>query len=42
MNCPGFELEDILREQVLLQLPMQRVCKRSLQRHLPGVRREPQ
>lgn len=23
---PGLELEDILREQVLLQLPMQRVC----------------
>jgi uncharacterized protein len=25
-DLPGLELEDILREQVLLQLPMQRVC----------------
>ena len=25
-ELPGIELEDILREQVLLQLPMQRVC----------------
>ncbi len=25
-EMPGLELEDILREQVLLQLPMQRVC----------------
>ena len=25
-ELPGLELEDILREQVLLQLPMQRVC----------------
>lgn len=24
---PGIELEDVLREQVLLQLPMQRICK---------------
>lgn len=26
-ELPGIELEDILREQVLLQLPMQRLCK---------------
>jgi uncharacterized protein len=26
-ELPGLELEDILREQVLLQLPMQRICK---------------
>jgi uncharacterized protein len=26
-EMPGLELEDILREQVLLQLPMQRVCR---------------
>ena len=25
-EMPGLELEDILREQILLQLPMQRVC----------------
>src|SRR5439155_24453428 len=25
-EMPGIELEDLLREQVLLQLPMQRVC----------------
>jgi uncharacterized protein len=25
-ELPGLELEDIIREQVLLQLPMQRVC----------------
>ena len=25
-DLPGLELEDILREQILLQLPMQRVC----------------
>jgi uncharacterized protein len=25
-ELPGLELEEILREQVLLQLPMQRVC----------------
>ena len=28
-ELPGLELEDILREQILLQLPMQRVCKES-------------
>jgi uncharacterized protein len=28
-ELPGLELEDILREQLLLQLPMQRVCKES-------------
>lgn len=26
-ELPGLELEDILREQLLFQLPMQRVCK---------------
>lgn len=26
-ELPGLELEDIIREQVLLQLPMQRVCR---------------
>lgn len=26
-EMPGLELEDILREQVLLQLPMQRLCR---------------
>jgi len=28
-QLPGLVLEDILREQVLLQLPMQRVCRES-------------
>jgi uncharacterized protein len=28
-ELPGLELEDILREQVLLQLPMQRVCSET-------------
>ena len=28
-EMPGLELEDILREQVLLRLPMQRVCKET-------------
>jgi uncharacterized protein len=28
-ELPGLELEDILREQVLLQLPMQRVCREA-------------
>ena len=28
-EMPGLELEDILREQVLLQLPMQRVCSEA-------------
>jgi uncharacterized protein len=28
-ELPGLELEDILREQVLLQLPMQRICSES-------------
>jgi uncharacterized protein len=28
-ELPGLELEDILREQVLLQLPMQRVCSEA-------------
>jgi uncharacterized protein len=26
-ELPGLQLEDIVREQVLLQLPMQRICK---------------
>ena len=30
-ELPGLELEDILREQVLLQLPMQRVCSETCQ-----------
>ena len=30
-EAPGLVLEDILREQVLLQLPMQRVCSESCQ-----------
>ena len=34
----GIELEDILREQVLLALPMQRVCSDALQGNLPGLR----
>jgi uncharacterized protein len=28
-ELPGMELEDILREQLLFQLPMQRVCRAS-------------
>jgi uncharacterized protein len=28
-EMPGLELEDIVREQVLLQLPMQRVCSEA-------------
>ena len=28
-ELPGLELEEILREQVLLQIPMQRVCSES-------------
>jgi uncharacterized protein len=28
-EMPGLELEEILREQVLLQLPMQRVCSEA-------------
>jgi uncharacterized protein len=28
-DMPGLELEEILREQVLLQLPMQRVCNEA-------------
>ena len=38
----GMELEDILREQVLLALPMQRVCSGCLQGHLPRLRQEPE
>jgi uncharacterized protein len=38
---PGLELEDILREQVLLQLPMQRVCSEACRGICPlcGVNR---
>jgi uncharacterized protein len=28
-GSPGLELEDIIREQVLLQLPMQRICSEA-------------
>ncbi len=28
-ELPGLELEDILREQVLLQIPMQRLCRKD-------------
>ena len=28
-ELPGLQLEDIVREQVLLQLPMQRVCSET-------------
>jgi uncharacterized protein len=28
-ELPGLELEDIIREKLLLQLPMQRVCSES-------------
>ena len=37
----GMELNDVLREFVLLALPMQRVCRR-LQRDLSGMRAEPE
>ena len=38
----GLELNDVLREFVLLALPMQRVVQRGLQRDLSGVRAEPE
>ncbi|HWE52791.1 MAG TPA: DUF177 domain-containing protein [Bryobacteraceae bacterium] len=40
-DLPGLELEDILREQVLLQLPMQRVCSEACKGICPicGVNR---
>jgi uncharacterized protein len=40
-DLPGLELEDILREQVLLQLPMQRVCNEACRGICPicGVNR---
>ena len=41
-ELPGLQLEDIIREQVLLQLPMQTGVQRGLQGHLPGLRRQPQ
>ena len=37
-ELPGLVLEDILREQLLLQLPMQHVCSESCKRNLPGLR----
>ena len=33
---PGLQLEDIVREQVLLQLPMQRICKEDCQGICPN------
>ncbi len=41
-ELPGLQLEDIVREQVLLQLPMQRVCKEDCKGICPDLRREPQ
>jgi uncharacterized protein len=40
-DLPGLELEDILREQVLFQLPMQRVCSEACKGICPicGVNR---
>ncbi len=40
-ELPGLELEDIVREQVLLQLPMQRVCSAACKGICPmcGVNR---
>ena len=38
----GLELDDVLREFVLLSLPMQRVVQRGLQGNLSGVRAEPE
>lgn len=40
-ELPGLELEDIVREQVLLQLPMQRVCSAACKGicHLCGANR---
>ena len=38
----GLELEDILREQVLLALADAEGVQRRLQRNLPGVRQEPE
>jgi uncharacterized protein len=40
-ELPGLVLEDILREQLLLQLPMQRVCSQSCKGICPvcGVNR---
>ncbi len=35
-ELPGLELEDIVREQVLLQLPMQRICKEDCQGICPS------
>ena len=38
----GVELNDVLREFVLLSLPMQRLCRAGLQGNLSGVRAEPE
>ncbi len=40
-ELPGLELEDIIREQLLLQLPMQRVCREDCKGICPicGVNR---
>ena len=38
----GLELNDVLREFVLLALPMQKTVRRELQRDLSGVRAESQ
>ena len=38
----GMELEDILREQVLLALPMQRVCSEACKGICPDLRKEPE
>jgi uncharacterized protein len=35
-ELPGLQLEDIVREQVLLQLPMQRICKEDCQGICPS------
>jgi uncharacterized protein len=38
----GLELKEILRERVLLALPMQRVCRQDCKGICPVVRPEPQ
>jgi len=38
----GLELEDVLREQVLLALPMQRTCSEDCKGYLPGLWPEPE
>ena len=41
-ELPGLELDQILTEQVLLQLPMQHVCSESCKGICPHLRGEPQ